>query len=77
MEKKNQNKNKEPMSVKVGLKVTDTENIKEIDIEIMNLFAEMKLYSVKEEKPETFQNMASKVKILKEMKKVLFNLVAS
>ena len=60
MENKKQNKNKEPISVKVGLKVTDTENIKEIDIEIMNLFAEMKLYSVKEEKPETFQNLEYK-----------------
>ena len=73
----NKKQNKEPISVKVGLKVTDTENIRDIDTEIMNLFAEMKLYSVKEEKPETFQNIASKVKILKEMKKVLFNLVAS
>ena len=75
MENKNQNKNKEP--IKVGFKVTDTENIKEIDTEIMNIFAEMRLYSVKNEKPETFENIKSKVKILKEMKKVLFNLVAS
>ena len=63
--------------IKESVKETHKENIKEIDTEIMNLFAEMKLYSVKEESPETFQNMASKIKTLKEMKKVLFNLVAS
>ena len=76
MENKNQPKHRPPQ-IKESVRETHKENIKEIDVEIMNLFAEMKLYSVKEEKPETFGNIQSKVKILKEMKKVLFNFVAN
>ncbi len=43
----------------------------------MNTFADLKNYSPKNDQPETFKNIESKVKILKEMKKVLFNLLAS